>query len=114
MRLPPCCCKFSVERLFDQPPELTGFRLLSLLIFQQVMAATRIAIAATPPTTASAITIVLFVEVEDRGVVLDEIVEEVGVAPNPVLAVLGTRMLPGEVASAVFCAGSAMNPLAVQ
>ena len=78
------------------------------------MAATRIAIAAMPPTTASAITIVLFVEVEERGVVLDEIVEEVGVAPNPVVAVLGACMLPGEVASAVFCAGSAMNPLAVQ
>ena len=78
------------------------------------MAATRIAIAATPPTTASAIVIVLFVDVEETGVVLDEPVEEVGVVPNAVLAVLDTWVLPGAVASAVFCAGSAMNPLPVQ
>ena len=74
--------------------------------------------AATPPTTASAVVNVLFGEVEEGEEededVFGEPVEAGDVMPDRMIAVEGAESVLGEVASAVFCAGSAVNPLCEQ
>jgi hypothetical protein len=78
------------------------------------MAATTMAMAATALTLASPMVNVLLVEAEEGEDVFDELVKEPDVGPDRVLDVVDAATPPGELVSAVFCAGSAMNPLAVQ
>ena len=78
------------------------------------MAATTMAMAATALTLASPMVNVLLVEAEEGEDVFDELVKEADVGPDRVLAVVAAATPPEELVSAVFCAGSAMNPLAVQ
>ncbi|KAG4433974.1 hypothetical protein IFR05_010554 [Cadophora sp. M221] len=84
------------------------------LIWQKHMAAATIAMTAPALTLASAIFNVLFVEAEEGEVVFDGPVEEVDVGPNWLLVVTDAEKPLCEVVFAVFCAGSAVNPLSVQ
>ena len=70
--------------------------------------------AATALTLASPMVNVLLVEAEEGEDLFDELIEEADVGPDRVLAVVDAATPPGKLVSAVFCAGSAMNPLAVQ
>jgi hypothetical protein len=94
------------------------------------MVATTTAMATTAPTIASAMVnlfiveaeegevvfdelVEFIVEAEEGEVVFDELVEEADVGPNRVLVVADAEK-PLGVVFAVFRAGSAVNPLAVQ
>ena len=70
--------------------------------------------AATTLTIASAMVNVFFAEAGEGEDVFKELVEEADVGSDRVFAVVDAETPLGEVVSAVFCAGSAVNPLSVQ
>lgn len=72
------------------------------------------AMAATALTLASPMVIVLLEDAEEEEDAFDKLVEEADVGLDRVLGAVDAATPPGELVSTVFCAGSAMNPFAVQ